>query len=703
MFHISHSISYGLQFNTKKIMLEDLPIRSPGNQGDKNGIDRSPPLEADQKFKELVRTLPVAIYTCDQAGFITFFNPAAVTLWGREPEIGKDLWCGSWKIYYPDGSPMPLDGCPMALTLKEGKSYEGAEIVIERPDHTFRSLLVFPRPIFNELNIIIGAHNTLVDITDQKQGEEKQSILSAIVESSDDAIISKNLNGIIQSWNAGAQKIFGYTEQEVIGKHISILIPAFLQAEEDVIISNIRAGNKIDHFQTIRLHKSGREIPISLTVSPVKDSHGRIIGASKIARDISERLQTEQTIRQNVQNLRILNTIGKVISEKMDLQAILDQVTDATTQITGAEFGAFFYNTIDERGQAHRIFALSGAPREAFEKFGLPANAAVFDSIFSADHVVRIDDIRKDQRYGHNAPHYGMVKGHLPVVSYLAVPVISSTGTVIGGLFFGHQQPGVFTIDHEALVSSIASQAAVALDNSKLFEEVKALSAKKDEFIALASHELKTPLTTIKGYLQVLDRAERDQASKLFISKMLKQVDKLNALISDLLDVSKVEAGKLKLDLELFDLRALVEEVTETLNYTNKTHQIIFQGEGEAVWIKADKQRMEQVMVNLLTNAIKYSPNANQVQINLKQAGEEVTITIKDQGMGLTEDQQKQIFNRFYRAEGNANIPGLGLGLYLTKEIIDRHHGKIGVYSVPEKGSEFYFSLPSNLNHPVNE
>jgi signal transduction histidine kinase len=296
-----------------------------------------------------------------------------------------------------------------------------------------------------------------------------------------------------------------------------------------------------------------------------------------------------------------------------------------------------------------------------------------------------------------------MLKGYLPVVSYLAVPVISSSGAVIGGLFFGHQEPGVFTIDHEVLVSSIASQAAVALDNSKLFEEVKALSAKKDEFIALASHELKTPLTTIKGYLQVLDRAEKDQASKSFISKMLKQVDKLNALISDLLDVSKVEAGKLKLDLELFDLRALVEEVTETLNYTNKTHQIIFQGEGEAVWIKADKQRMEQVMINLLTNAIKYSPNANRVQISLKQADGEVTITIKDQGMGLTTDQQKQIFTRFYRAEGNANIPGLGLGLYLTKEIIDRHHGKIGVYSLPEKGSEFYFSLPLNLNHPVNE
>lgn len=675
-------------------MRENLNTRSPENRSDKNGIERSMPNGGDHNFKELVLTSPVAIYTCNQQGYITFFNQAAVTLWGRTPEIGRDLWCGSWKIYSPDGKPMQLDTCPMARTLKEGKPFEGAEITIERPDLTFRNLLVFPRPIFDERNVIIGAHNTLVDVTYQKRGEEKQAILSAIVESSDDAIISKNLNGIIMSWNAGAQKIFGYTEQEVIGKHISILIPPALLAEEDVIINRIRSGKKFDHYETIRVGKNGREIPLSITVSPVRDSLGTVTGASKIARDISERVEAEKKIKQSAERLGILNAIGKVISEKLDVQSILQHVTDATTHITGAAFGAFFHNTIDERGESLMLFTLSGAGREAFEKFGTPRNTAVFNPTFSSKGIVRIDDIRKDPRYGHNAPHFGMPEGQLPVVSYLVVPVISSSGTVIGELFFGHSEAGMFTEEHEDLVANIASQAAVALDNSKLFEEVKALSAKKDEFIALASHELKTPLTTIKGFLQVLDRTEQVPTGKLFIAKALNQVKKLNALVSDLLDVSKIEAGKLRFDKEVFDLNELALEVAETLNYTNKTHQIMLQTAGQALLITADKQRIEQALINLLTNAIKYSPHADKVTLALAQCGEDALVKVIDRGIGLSAEQQEKLFSRFYRAEGAANISGLGLGLYLTKEIIDRHHGKIGLTSEEGKGSEFFFSLP---------
>ncbi|MDF2431661.1 MAG: hypothetical protein JWP44_1292 [Mucilaginibacter sp.] len=646
-------------------------------------------------FEELVNASPVAIYTCDAQGYITYYNPAAVNLWGRAPKLGEDLWCGSWKIYHTDGKPMPLNECPMARTLKEGRSFEAAEITIERPDHTFRNLLVFPRPVFDEKNVIIGAHNTLVDITDQKYGEEKQAILSAIVESSDDAIISKSLDGIITSWNAGAEKIFGYTENEIIGKHISTLIPLSLRDEEDLIIGNIRAGKKVDHFQTVRVHRSGREIQISLTVSPVKNSYGKIIGASKIARDISESLAAEKKIRQSAERLQILNNIGKVISEKLDVQSILQHVTDATTRITGAAFGAFFYNTIDERDESYTLFTLSGASREAFEKFGMPRNTAVFESTFSGRSVVRVADIRLDPRYGHNSPNHGMPEGRLPVVSYLAVPVISSSGTVIGGLFFGHPDAGVFTEEHEDLVSSISSQAAIALDNSKLFEDVKALSAKKDEFIALASHELKTPLTSIKGYLQVLQRTERDQLGKTFISKTLNQIEKLNDLVTDLLDVSRIEAGKLALEKVMFNLDELILEVVENLSYTHESHRIIFD-RGNPVMIYADRQRIEQVLINLLTNAVKYSPQANQVWVYLKSSEKDVTVKIKDQGIGLTNEQQKHIFTRFYRAEGTSNIAGLGLGLYLTKEIVERHQGCIGVKSEADKGAEFYFTIPLN-------
>jgi PAS domain S-box-containing protein len=651
-------------------------------------------ISSNEIYKELVISSPVAIYTCDAQGYVTFFNQAASILWGRAPKIGIDLWCGSWKIYYPDGKPMPLDECPMALTLKNAKSFEGAEIVIERPDHTFRNLLVYPKPIFNDDKHLIGAHNTLVDITEQKSNDEKQAILSAIVESSDDAIVSKNLQGIIKSWNAGAQKIFGYSEEEVIGKHISILIPEELRTQEDEIIANIKAGRKVDHFQTIRMHKTGVRIPISLTVSPVKDNLGKIIGASKIARDISERVQAEKIIQQTAERLKILNEIGKNISKKLDVEVILQNVTDATTKITGAIFGIFLYNKLSEKGESSMLATFSGIQEEVFEKFAIPSNATDFQSIFKSEKVIRIDDITKDSRYTKNVLPVGKLEGELVFVSYLAVAVISSSNKIIGALFFGHPGSRFFSEEHEALVLSIASQASVALENSMLFEEVKTLSAKKDEFIALASHELKTPLTTIKGYLQILDRNIKDQLSTTFIQKSITQAEKLNALVSDLFDISRIEGGKLHFDFEVFQLKDLLADVIDTFHHNIATHSIVLKDQSTDTCLEADKQRVEQVLINLISNAIKYSPKANKVVVKLEDSEETLSIKIRDQGVGLTKDQQQQIFTRFYRAENKSGISGLGLGLYLTKEIVDRHNGSIAVNSAFGKGSEFIVTLP---------
>ncbi len=647
-----------------------------------------------QYFVELFYTSPVAIYTCDQNGYITFYNRAATELWGRIPEIGKDLWCGSWKIYYPDGKPMPLDECPMALTLKQRKSFEGKEITIERPDHSVRNLLVFPRPIFDSQKELIGALNTLVDISEQKKGEHKQAILSAIVESSDDAIISKTLEGKIMSWNRGAQKIFGYTEQEMIGKSINILIPPNLQQEEEIILQNIKAGNKIDHFQTMRLGKLGNEIPVSITISPVKDNQGHIVGASKIARDISEQIQKENTIQQAARRLQILNSIGKAISEKMDVKSILQRVTDATTQITGASLGAFLYNKTDKEGENFTLLTSAGIQKEYLEKLGSASSRESLSRLFNSKEVVRVEDITKDLAVDSNSLHYKMLQEHLAVVSYLSVPVIANCGKVVGRLFFGHSLPGVFKAEQEDIVASIASQASVALENSTLFEEAKVLNAKKDEFIALASHELKTPLTTAKGYLQILQKTELDKISKLFVEKVLNQVERLNTLTSDLFDISKIESGKLHLNYETFDLRKLVLDVIETFQYSLASHKIILQENDQPLLVEADKQRIEQVINNLLNNAVKYSPNANTVHLDLVKGVNGVTVKVKDTGIGLGVEHQKKIFSKFYRANGNINIPGLGLGLFLSHEIINRHHGTISVKSEVGKGSEFYFTIP---------
>ncbi|HWV69987.1 PAS domain S-box protein [Chitinophaga sp.] len=245
---------------------------------------------ADMHYQQLLEALPAAVYTCDKEGRILLFNNAAVTLWGRTPVAGADLWCGSWKIFEPDGvTPVELDSCPMAEAIKGGAPVRGKVIMVERPDGTRRLVQPYPDPLFDSAGNLEGAVNMLVDITDQKNAEEYMSRLAAIVESSDDAIISKTLEGIITSWNPAAERLFGYTAREMEGTPITRIIPDDRLGEEPKIIEQLRAGNRVQHFETKRRRKDGELIDISLTISPVKDRHGNVTGASKIARDITEK------------------------------------------------------------------------------------------------------------------------------------------------------------------------------------------------------------------------------------------------------------------------------------------------------------------------------------------------------------------------------------------------------------------------------
>ncbi|WP_052273000.1 PAS domain S-box protein [Flavihumibacter solisilvae] len=273
--------------------------------------------------------LPVAIYSCDKNGYITRYNEAAVNLWGRTPELGKDLWCGSWKIFDTDGvSPVSLDTCPMAIALKTGVILKEREIIIERPDGSRRNVIPFPRPIFDEKGNITGAFNMLHDISEHKQTESQNATLIAIVESSDDAIISKNFDSIVTSWNKAAEKIFGYTAEEIIGRSITILIPPDRAYEEAEIISALKKGNHVDHFETKRRRKDGKIIDISLTISPVKDSSGNVIGISKIARDITEQKQLHDELK--VSELKFRN-----LSEELDLRVTMrtKQLHESNSQL----------------------------------------------------------------------------------------------------------------------------------------------------------------------------------------------------------------------------------------------------------------------------------------------------------------------------------------------------------------------------------
>ena len=262
--------------------------------------------ESQRRFREMFDLLPVAIYTTDAEGRLTYFNPAAVQFSGRVPELGTDHWCVSWKLFHSDGTPMRHDECPMALAIKEGRIVDGTEAIAERPDGRRVWFTPYPRPLHDVEGRIVGGINMLLDITERKQAERATGLLAAIVDCSDDAIVSKSLDGVITSWNSGAERMFGYTAGEAVGRHITLIIPQDRRNEETGILERLRRGERIEHFETVRVRKDGTPLDISLTISPVRDAADRIVGASKIARDVTKQKQVDRALRESEERFRAI-------------------------------------------------------------------------------------------------------------------------------------------------------------------------------------------------------------------------------------------------------------------------------------------------------------------------------------------------------------------------------------------------------------
>jgi PAS domain S-box-containing protein len=250
-------------------------------------------LATELPCRELLDALPAAIYTTDAAGRITYYNAAAVQLAGRRPKIGSNEWCVTWRLYQPDGTPLPHDDCPMAVALKTGCPVRGVEAIAERPDGTLVPFMPYPTPLHDATGKVVGAVNMLVDLSERSHAEQVRQLLASIVESSDDAIISSDLTGRIVSWNPGAERLFGYTAEEVVGKSVASLFPADLRNEERAILEGVGRGGQVETYDTVRRHKDGSLVDISLTVSPLRDALGKVTGVSKIARNISKRKEEE--------------------------------------------------------------------------------------------------------------------------------------------------------------------------------------------------------------------------------------------------------------------------------------------------------------------------------------------------------------------------------------------------------------------------
>jgi PAS domain S-box-containing protein len=574
--------------------------------------------------------------------------------------------------------------------------------------------------------------------------------LAAIVESSDDAIISKSLDGIVQTWNAAAERIYGYTAAEAIGRPITMLLPPDRPDEETNILARIARGERLEHYETVRVTKDGRLIDVALTVSPVRDANGNLVGASKISRDVTEQKQAQRQLKaaneaaetEGVQRRaaearaleesrlsETLRSIGTTLGSKLDLQELLQSVTDAATQATRAKFGAFFYNVVSDQGESYVLYVISGVPREEFSKFPMPRSTDLFGPTFRGEGTIRLGDVTKDPRYGKNAPHNGKPPGHLPVCSYLAVSVKSRSGEVIGGLFFGHPDPDVFTERDERIVEGIAAQAAVAIDNARLYEaerkargeaeaanrqkdqlleseraaraEAERASRMKDEFLATLSHELRTPLNAILGWAHVLRSAGTHDPQDIQhgLETIERNARAQTRIIEDLLEMSRIISGKVRLDVQHVDLGSVIHSAVETVRHAAETKgirlQVVIDPLSSAV--SGDPSRLQQVFWNLLSNSVKFSPRGARVQVLLERDNSHVEVSVIDSGEGIRADFLPHVFERFHQADASATRThgGLGLGLSIVKQLVELHGGTVRAASPGEGlGATFTVSLP---------
>ncbi|MFC5512763.1 ATP-binding protein [Massilia jejuensis] len=456
-------------------------------------------------------------------------------------------------------------------------------------------------------------------------------------------------------------------------------------------------------------------------VNAVRDRNGKVVRWFGTNTDVDQVKRVEQALREESKVLELLNNTGSALASTRDLRSLLQVATDAASGIAGARFGAFFYHGKESEGPRFSLYTLSGGTSNEFRSFGEPQASALFGPAFRGAGVIRSSDIMDDPRYGRSPTQFSLLSGQPTVRSYLAVPVTAGSGEVLGTMFFGHPEPGIFTERTERIVRGIAAQAAVALDNTRLYEaaqqaaeerkvlleserearaEAERSSQMKDEFLATLSHELRTPLSAILGWAQVLRRGGKDEAD---LQRGLQTIER-NAraqaqLIEDLLDMSRITSGKVLLDMQSLNPQGFLDAAIETVRPAADAKNIRIEKRFalNPGMIAGDPARLQQVVWNLLSNAIKFTPRDGLVTVELSPGEGSVVVTVRDTGAGIRPEFITHVFERFRQADASMTRRhgGLGLGLAIVKHLIEQHGGTVRAESAGEgQGASFAFELP---------
>ena len=535
--------------------------------------------------------------------------------------------------------------------------------------------------------------------------------LAAIVESSDDAIVSKDLTGTITSWNQGAERLFGYSADEAIGRSITMVIPQERLPEEDLVLSKIRRGERVDHFDTVRRRKDGTFVDISLTVSPIRDASGVIVGASKIARNISDRKRMEAQLQELQKRLMGLATASAALLASTDIDAVLSGTIEVAREVFEADGHALWRAAADGTWSVSRSHGLS----EAFLSAVLPSMRRHPD-----DHDVPfaepkpVEDVRTDAMLAHRLDAY-----EREGIASLVVFPLPVRGRRTASLVFYSRRPRKY--DHVDLEvgAALSNLAAASLTTAELYaEESRARRAAdhahqhaieasrvKDEFLATLSHELRTPLNAVLGYTRMLRLGSlpREKAEAA-LDVLERNATSLQQIIEDVLDVSRIVAGRLRLNVQTVDLPAVLRESVATVAPAAEAKGVRLDEEVDpeapAVW--GDPERIQQIVWNLLSNAIKFTSRGGQVALRLGAVESHVEITVSDTGRGIDAAFLPFVFERFRQGDATFSREqgGLGLGLSIAKQLTELHGGTIAAASPGlGLGSKFTVTLPIRTVH----
>lgn len=598
--------------------------------------------KSELRFKTVSDAVPQLIWANDEQSAFTYFNSRWTEYSGLSPE--SSVQSGWQAIVHPVDIKRADD---LWTVSKEKAAVFNTEMRLRRFDDIYRWHIIRIVPLKDEQDNVLSWFGSATDIEEIKEAEEllRQSearLRTTMDSAADFAVITIDTSGFIQAWSSGAEKIFGYTEKEVTGKCIDIIFTPEDRAakihlqEMDVARDQGKAIGERWHIK-----KDGSFFFMSGVLAPIYD--GELSGYVKIGRDMTERQAQDELLH---------------ISEERNRIAL-----------DSAEMGAWDWNiTIDVLEWSEQHYIMLGTTPSSITK-----TTDYFLKFIFPDDKARVKNslTRAAEETGNYQEEFRIIREDTGETRWM-----SGYGKVIG------YEEGKAT-----------RMVGVMSDITKR----KLLEQQKDEFIGIASHELKTPITSIKGYAEILQEmfTDIDPVSAGLMQKMDAQIDRLTVLIRTLLDTTKISEGQLVLNPEEFDLNQLLEEQVKDLEYLSQNHQLILKT-GQVKPIVADKERIGQVITNLITNAVKYSPRGGKVLITSEDAGDGIKVSVQDSGIGISKSQQGRVFDRFFRVNNPEmqTYPGMGLGLYITAGIIKRHGGTISVTSKSGKGSIFYFVLP---------